>query len=83
MLGRCERDQGGSAFLVEDGSIPIDDVGKGLATLNGVGHSPEDDVLEWGDGLGDGVGMEPVGAVVFEGGGVEAILDGDNEDAGA
>ncbi len=51
--------------------------------LGGAGDGPEDDVIEWCNGLEDGLGVKPVGAVVFEVAGVEVILNGDDEDAGA
>ena len=83
VFGGGEGDEGGGAFFVEDGGVPIDEIGEGFGALGGAGHGPEDDVIERGDGFEDGVGVEPVGAVVFEGGGVEVILDSDDEDAGA
>ena len=83
VFGGGEGDEGGCAFLVEDGGVPVDEIGEGFGALGGAGHGPEDDVIERGDGFEDGVGVEPVGAVVLEGGGVEVILDGDDEDAGA
>jgi hypothetical protein len=83
VFGGGEGDEGGGAFLVEDGGVPVDEIGEGLGAFGGAGHGPEDDVVERGDGFEDGVGVEPVGAVVFEGGGVEVILDRDDEDAGA
>ena len=83
VFGGGEGDEGGGAFLVEDGGVPIDEISESFGTIGGAGHGPEDDVIERGDGFEDGFGVEPVGAVVFEGGGVEVILDGDNEDAGA
>ncbi len=75
--------QGFGAFLTEDGGVPIDEIGERLGALGGARHGPEDDVFERGDGFEDGVGVEPVGSVVFEGGGVEVVFDGDDEDAGA
>lgn len=83
VFGGGEGDEGGSALFVENGGVPIDEIGEGLWALGGAGHGPEDDVIERGNGFENGVGVEPVGAVVFEGGGVEVILDGDDEDAGA
>ena len=82
VFGGGEGDQGGGALLVEDGGVPIDEIGEGLGALGRAGHGPEDNVIERGDRFEDGVGVKPVGAVVFEGGGVEVILDGDDEDAG-
>jgi hypothetical protein len=83
MFGGGERDEGGGAFHVEDGGVPVDEIGKGLRAFGGAGHGLEDDVIERGDGFENGFWVKPVGAVVFEGGGVEVILDGDDEDAGA
>jgi hypothetical protein len=80
---RDQGKQGGGAFLVEDGGIPVDEVGEGFGTLCGARHSPEDYVVERGDGFEDGIWVEPIGAVVFEGVGIEMILNGDNENAGA
>ena len=83
VFGGGEGDEGGGAFVVEDGGVPIDEIGEGPRALGGTGHGPEDDVIERSDGFENGLGVEPVGAVVFEGGCVDVILDGDNEDAGA
>jgi hypothetical protein len=83
VFGGGEGDEGSGALFVENGGVPIDKIGEGLWSLGGARYGPEDDVVERGDGFEDGLGVEPVGAVVFEGGGVEVILDGDNKDAGA
>ena len=80
------RDQGHQFALplvIEDRSAPIDDLGQSLGTFFRARHGPEDGVVERSDGFEDYLGVEPVGAVVFEGGGVDKIADGDDEDAGA
>ena len=82
MFGGGECDECGGSFLVKDGGVPIDEIGEGLGALGGAGHGPEDDVIKRGDGFEDGIGVEPVWTVIFEGSGVELLLDGDDEDAG-
>ena len=80
------RDQGHQFALplvIEDWSVPIDDLGQGLRTLFRTRHGPEDGVFERGDCFENDLGVEPVRAVIFEGGGVNGIADGDDEDAGA
>ena len=83
MFGSSEGDEGGSAYFIKDRGVPIDEIGEGLGALRRTGHGPENDVTERGDGFEDGVWVEPVGAMVLEGGGVEVILNCDNEYSGA
>ena len=83
VFGGSKRNQGAGPLLAEDGGVPIDEIGQIFGALGWAGHGPEDDVVERSDSLEDRVGVEPVGAVVFEGSGVVTILDCDDEDAGA
>ena len=78
VFGGGEGDEGGGALFVENGGVPIDEIGESLGALGGTGHGPEDDIIERSDGFENGLGVEPVGAVVFEVAGVEVILNGDD-----
>ena len=82
VAGRDDGKEGPGPDFIEHRGVPVDQVAQGLAALPGLRHGPENGVFQGGDGLADRLGMKPVGAVVFEVGGVEVILRGDNENAG-
>ena len=83
VVGGDDGEEGVGAGLVEDGGVPIDEVGEVAGARFGLGHGPPNGVVEGGEGAADGLGVEPVGAVVFERAGVEVVEGGDDEDAGA
>jgi hypothetical protein len=51
VFGGGEGNQGGCALFIEDGGIPIDEIGEVFGALGGARHSPEDDVIERRDGF--------------------------------
>jgi hypothetical protein len=83
VLGCDEREESGGSPFIECRSVPIDDLRQNLGTLGGPGNRPENNVVQQGDGPSDNFGVKPVRAVVFESGGVDVILNGNDKDSGA
>lgn len=69
--------------FVENWGFPVDDFREGLGADFRKGHGPEDASLQGGDGLGDGIRVQPVRAEVLEVSRSDIFLDGDDEDPGA
>ena len=69
--------------LIEDRGFPVDDLGKCLGALFWKRHGPEDASLQGGDGLGDGLRVQPAWAELLEIRRIDILMHGDNEHPGA
>lgn len=83
MVWRDQRHQFALPLVIENRSLPIDDLGQALGSLFRTRHGPEDCIIERSDGFKDDLGVKPVRSVVLEFGGVDGISDGDDEDSRA